>query len=226
MNTSIARIITRASVRVFAGEPLCRNERWLELALNFTLHISESGIKMRFVPRSLAPYIIRLLPSFRKAGKDSRDAERLIQEPAKQRRAEMAKAAADGVEFKKPNDGMQWSIDAGEPDSGLANYMLVLGALSVHTTTSTLMQMIYDLCSYPEFITPLREETRDIFGDGTIDPKADLTKLKKLDSFMKESMRLNPINHGRPGVSVRVLIRILTESSSNTTQSHKRHCAL
>jgi hypothetical protein len=65
-------------------------------------------------------------------------------------------------------------------------------------------QAIFDLVSRPEYIQPLREEIQqvidedgqDIGGDGFMKlKKMSMPRLKKLDSFMKESQRLSP-----PGV--------------------------
>jgi cytochrome P450 len=60
---------------------------------------------------------------------------------------------------------------------------------------------IFDLASRPEYIQPLRDEIQrvidedgqDVDGEGFLKlKKTSLTKLRKLDSFMKESQRLSP----------------------------------
>lgn len=68
-----------------------------------------------------------------------------------------------------------------------------------------LSQVVFDLAARPEYIKGLREEIKevlegdgyDIDGDGfTKLKKSSYTKLRKLDSFLKESQRLSP-----PGIS-------------------------
>ena len=49
--------------------------------------------------------------------------------------------------------------------------------------------VLYDLAAFPEYIEPLREEVETITAvDGWT--KAAMGKMRKLDSFLKESMRL------------------------------------
>lgn len=68
-----------------------------------------------------------------------------------------------------------------------------------------LSQVVFDLAARPEYIKGLREEIKealtedgyDIDGEGfTKLKKSSYTKLRKLDSFLKESQRLSP-----PGIS-------------------------
>jgi hypothetical protein len=60
---------------------------------------------------------------------------------------------------------------------------------------------LFDLAARPEYIKPLREEIEqviaedgyDVTGDGTMKlKKSSLPRLRKLDSFMKESQRHAP----------------------------------
>lgn len=64
---------------------------------------------------------------------------------------------------------------------------------------------LYDLVARREYIQPLRDELehvitedgQDTDGDGFLKlKKQSLTKLRKLDSFLKESQRLSPPAYG------------------------------
>jgi hypothetical protein len=66
-------------------------------------------------------------------------------------------------------------------------------------------QALLDLATYPEYVDGLREEIEAaIANDGeSIDEngqlyftKAAVSKMKKLDSFLKESQRLTPLAFG------------------------------
>ena len=49
--------------------------------------------------------------------------------------------------------------------------------------------MLYDLAAHPEYVQPMREEVEKILGhEGWT--KSSVLKLRKLDSFIKESQRL------------------------------------
>ena len=57
--------------------------------------------------------------------------------------------------------------------------------------------MFYDLAAYPEHVAPLREELEAVLSENNGKfLKSTMPKLRKLDSFMKESQRVNP-----PGLS-------------------------
>lgn len=80
-----------------------------------------------------------------------------------------------------------------------------MGFAAIHTTTATSCQAIFDLAARPEYIQPLRveieqviaEDGHDVDGDGFLKlKKASITKLRKLDSFLKESQRFNPLGLG------------------------------
>ena len=56
-----------------------------------------------------------------------------------------------------------------------------------------MLHCLYDLCTHPEYIQPLREEIEAVLAEGNGKfIKKSITKLWKLDSFIKESQRLSP----------------------------------
>lgn len=72
-------------------------------------------------------------------------------------------------------------------------YQLTLSLAAIHTTTMNASMVMYDLCAHPEYIQPLREELETMLAeDSGKFVKTNMNKLKKLDSFIKESQRLNP----------------------------------
>ncbi len=57
----------------------------------------------------------------------------------------------------------------------------------------SITQTLYDLATRPEYIQPLREEIEPLLAaEGWT--KAAMSKMWKLDSFLKESMRYNGIS--------------------------------
>lgn len=74
----------------------------------------------------------------------------------------------------------------------LADFQLVLSMAAIHTTTVTVVTVMYDLAARPEYIEGLREEMITMIEeDGGVLKKSTLAKMVKLDSFMKESARIN-----------------------------------
>lgn len=52
-----------------------------------------------------------------------------------------------------------------------------------------LTSALYDLTTYPEYILPMREEVEHVIAEEGWS-KASLARMHKLDSFLRESLRL------------------------------------
>ncbi|MCJ1434735.1 hypothetical protein MMC27_004105 [Xylographa pallens] len=54
------------------------------------------------------------------------------------------------------------------------------------------VHVIYDLAAHPEYIQALRDEIRQVWDEDGGLKKTSFVKLRRLDSFLKESQRFNP----------------------------------
>ena len=191
----LLRVVARVSARIFVGMPMCRNEEWLDASIQYTENVFLTALLLRMVPPLLRPIVQWLLPSSYRLHGDLRLGKRLISSLVDERRKLEAK---NDKTYGKSNDVLQWMMDAAEgeedkPDK-LAHRQLLLTIASIHTTTMAASHAMYDLCANPEFITPLREEIKQqLDSEGNFNVTA-LNDMRKLDSFMKESQRLNPLN--------------------------------
>lgn len=63
----------------------------------------------------------------------------------------------------------------------------------------TLTNVLYDLAAHPEYVPALREEIKRISAEepGGKLRKKTMPKLRKLDSFIKESQRIHPLGSGK-----------------------------
>lgn len=186
--SEVPYIVARLSTLVFLGEEVCRNAEWLDISVNYTLDIFGAINALRKWPPILRPVIHWFLAPARKLRQRVQVARRIIQQEM-ERRQEEPKA-------REP-DALDWlhEVAAGRPlDVTTAQIGLTL--VTIHTTSNLLTNVIYDLAANPEYIPFLREEIQSVLeADGTFH-KTSLTKLKLLDSVVKESQRLNP-----PGLS-------------------------
>ena len=73
----------------------------------------------------------------------------------------------------------------------VADNILAGSFAAIHTTTMTLTNVLYDLAAHPEYAEVLREEIQCISAEepSGILRKKTMPKLRKLDSFIKESQR-------------------------------------
>lgn len=195
LHPTLASVVARVSTRVFLGGEICHDQEWLGIVKQFLKNNLECAYALRRWPAFMAPVVKHFIGAYSATQKAYAESNVYIGKILKARYASMAE---QGEDYIKPNDALQWAMDMGEPDEKLADFQLFLSAFAVHTTSSALTQMIFDLCQHPEFIEPLREEIRDVVGDEIFETKSQVQRLRKLDSFMKESQRMNPIQHSKP----------------------------
>lgn len=189
----LLRIVARISARVFVGLRLCRNEMWLTTSVDYTVSIFITLITLRIVPAFLRPILVWVLPSPYKIYHHLRLAQNLLVPLIEERRKAEAQ---DDVNYEKPFDLLQWMMDSATPDEApapkIAHRLLLMSFAAIHTTTMAAVSALYDLCAHPEYFAPLREEVEQALDEDGGWKKSTVTKLRKLDSFLKESQRFNP----------------------------------
>ena len=180
-------VIARASSRMFGGLALSRNQAWINAIIDFASDgfIGAQKIKQysEYVKPLVAPFIFELRRIHRHY-----DTARQIIVPLLEARKRKEEPASDFL---------QWMMDDAKGDecdlNFIADIQLKMSFAALHTSAATPMQLIYDLCSMPEYIAPLRAEMEEVLSTHAELNKQALLKLHKLDSFMKESLRFNPL---------------------------------
>ncbi|KAH9825743.1 Cytochrome-P450 monooxygenase [Teratosphaeria destructans] len=182
------RIATRTANRTFVGPTLCRNEEYLQLSLTYAVEVFGGADKLRSWPEVLKPIVAKLMTNI---GKRQQVARRHLLPYIKER------IASGGVGKIQAADALQWCLDAApsieERDPERLVYRLLhLNVASVHTTSVTFLNCLYDLVVRPEIHAELREEITSILQEDGWSTKG-LNRMWKLDSFMLESQRLSPM---------------------------------
>jgi|SRR6478735_993721 cytochrome P450 len=180
----MVRLISRISARVFLGPEHCRNQEWLTTTAEYSESLFITGFILRVVPHILRPFVAPLLPSYRTLLRNVASGRRVIGDIVRSQQG-------DGNQ-----DILSWMMEAATGDEkqvdNIAQRMLILSLASIHTTAMTMTHAMYDLCAHPEYIEPLIEEVKGVVGTSGWD-KTALNRLHKLDSFLKESQRFNPV---------------------------------
>ncbi|CCL98543.1 uncharacterized protein FIBRA_00543 [Fibroporia radiculosa] len=205
----MARIVCRVSNRVFVGMPTCRNSELLDIVINFTRDVAKGRFMLSFVPIILKPQVpfkfgLRplsdeacrlvgpLLPWSRRALKQFS----VIMKPVVEDR--MRQIEEHGKEWaERPNVLMTWLVEEairlGKSADLIVQALLVSNFVANHTSTISVTHALYHLAASPEYIQPLREEIDAVLKtEGWT--KVGIGKMWKLDSFMRESQRLNGIS--------------------------------
>lgn len=150
---------------------------------------------LRAFPPFFRPFLDFFLPSSWKYRACIRQGKKILAPEIRQRRFR----ETTDPNYEKPQDLLQAMMDLstpGQKDSDpedLAYRQLVMSLAAVHTTGSALAQVIFDLTARPEYFDILREEVNQIVAeDGEGWGKQSLNKMRKMDSFFRESQRFNP----------------------------------
>ena len=194
------QIVGRASARVFVGPDLCRNKAWLETAEGYTNNVFVTIVALRLLPFWAKPIVHCCLPSSWKIYYHWWRARRQLLPLIAQRQLNKDKGRKQKGEGLSNFLQMLMDEAGNGPDSDpvtIAKRVLSLTLASNHTTTMALVEAIYDLCAYPEYIEELRDEVQQAVSQDGGWHKTTLTKMRKLDSFMKESQRVNPPSYSK-----------------------------
>lgn len=152
---------------------------------------------MRLFPSLLHPIIGRLIPAWWQVQQDIALAQELIVPLIEQRNRDQL---AGHDSFEKANDLLQWMMDGADETekspAKLASKQLLLTLASIHTTTMSVTHALYDLAAMPEYIGPLRDEIEQVLQEEGGWQHGALGKMRKLDSFLKESQRRAPPSRG------------------------------
>ncbi|KAF8202022.1 cytochrome P450 [Mycena galopus ATCC 62051] len=175
--SAILDIVCRTSNRLFVGLPLCRSPEWIELNIRYTIDTAVGGQLIRMLPKILRPNDMQYL----------RQAKKLLG-PILQERFNVHGSTASN------NDLITWLLDASPPDgrtvTAIAERILAVNFGAIHTSSMSFMNVLFDLAAYPEYIASLREEVKRVVAtDGWT--KAAIGKMHKVDSFLRESQRMN-----------------------------------
>ncbi|KAF8621411.1 hypothetical protein AX15_007823 [Amanita polypyramis BW_CC] len=190
--STIMDIVCRTSNRMFVGLPLCRDPDYMSLNKEFTINIIKAAHVINKFPSFLRSIVARL---FANVSSDVKRGMRHLEPLIKER---LAKEAQYGKDWPgKPNDLISWLLEAAQGEQrsirNITIRMLLVNLAAIHTATMTFTYMLYDLATHPEFVQPMREEVESALQEEGWTHTA-INKLSKLDSFVKESMRLSGID--------------------------------
>lgn len=189
-------LVARLSTLVFMGRESCYDREWIEMAIGFTVDIMVANLALQAYPRWLRPLANYFVPECRLLRAKERRARDIIDEKLAARRAFREKEASLGAGAEaQPSNALDWFQTqhqrlGGEYDPAVTQLMLSFAA--IHTTADLLTQTILDLAVHPELMEPLRKEILEALDGKPID-KSSTQKMKLLDSVMKETQRMKPM---------------------------------
>ncbi|TCD69273.1 hypothetical protein EIP91_008208 [Steccherinum ochraceum] len=195
---TVMSIISRTSNRVFVGLPLCRDPEFLSISTNITLDIGQSRFLINLFPAFMKPFIARLV---NKVPARLHEAYSKIGSMVEARRQHAEECKQNKEEWEdKPNDFLMWLIDEGVKH-GYTNestvlYLLMMEFVALHTAAMSFTHALYYLAADPSLAAPMRQEVDAVLEEegGDLGSRTAVSKLRHIDSFLRESQRLNGTN--------------------------------
>jgi cytochrome P450 len=190
-------MVARLSSLVFLGEKLCRDETWLNVSVNYTIDAFNAARNLRNWP-AIARFLVHwFLPSMQKVRHHKKVAAAIVQKEITMRDLIREGKLPEETPPRKHEDALDWFRDvaSGRPFNETVA-QIGLSVAAIHTTSNMLTNVMYDLTAHPEFIQPLRAEIKAVVEEDGVLKKSSLTKMKLMDSVMKESQRTTPMSLG------------------------------
>ncbi|KAH9066646.1 cytochrome P450 [Lactarius vividus] len=178
---TIQRVVCATSNRVFVGSPLCRDQGYLTLNLNFAVNVVKSAAIIGMFPKPLKPIAARFISNL---PSQIRQEMEYIRPMVEERFAKMEEFGEDWDD--KPRKERRGALE------GLAQRLLVVNFAAIHTTSRAFTHALYRLLSNPEHIEPLRHEVETAVAEEGW-TKAGLDKMYKVDSFVRETQRFDTV---------------------------------
>ncbi|RUP49686.1 cytochrome P450 [Jimgerdemannia flammicorona] len=172
----------------FMQRPACNDVDFLDTVENFIGECIKAILFGRVFPKWTIPSVINSATSIPK----HLEVARKTLFPIIAERRQMAAELGDAF-----NDFIQWAIDDEKNGEPLSSELIVQGLMalvfvSVATTAINLTHMLYDVAGRQQHISELLSEQEAVLAqhDGKLTKQA-LDKMKMLDSFFRESLRVN-----------------------------------
>ncbi|KAL7785939.1 cytochrome P450 [Trichoderma ceciliae] len=197
------RIVPHVTNRLLIGPEICRNKQFIDGMVNFTNDVVRNILLLQLLPKILHPVFGRLfsIPNRLHWRSANASAQPIIQ---KRLDAMLKKAAGDPElqDYTPPEDFITWMIRQAlaedktfELDSlVLSKRLLPIEFAAIHTTVLTGQLWMLDLLSSdPEsgILDILRAEINANKPESGPWTKADISKLVRLDSSIRESQRVS-----------------------------------
>ncbi|KAL8936565.1 MAG: hypothetical protein Q9216_004867 [Gyalolechia sp. 2 TL-2023] len=185
-------LTARTSARAFVGTSFCRDQRWLDVAVNFVEDLFRTVVFLRAFPSWLHPVVSCFIPSYWRGKNYFRKARQILGPHIQERLDAMAEGKELDEKFLEPC-ALNWLVDIAEGSERnsprLAHTETVLSLAGIHTMLLRQLSVIYDLTAHPKYMDDLRAEITSMASDWN---KTSYARLRKIDSFMRESQRMAP----------------------------------
>ncbi|WAO92261.1 Hypothetical protein NCS54_00976300 [Fusarium falciforme] len=186
----VMRLVSRISARVFHSAASADNDHWLDIASE---HVHSAVVwteNLKKWPAILRPLVYRFVKGRGYMMQRFEEGKALVAQTLENKKANGGKPLSD------PQSLLDYLYESElGPDNVEAHTIaqINLCVAAIQSMAATVTQCLMDLATHPEYAPELIEEIKTVIekNNGVVDKRV-LTEVWKLDSFIKETQRLNP----------------------------------
>ncbi|KAI1384973.1 cytochrome P450 [Hypoxylon trugodes] len=158
--------IHRISSVVFVGKSHCHSPVWTDAVTALAVDVEITKFILLPFPSFLRRFIAPLIPQ----------RNRVFRQRTAVRNVLFPRSEKIGI----------------KDEPAITARLLILTGAALHTSSMAITHAIFDLCSMPEYVEPLRSEAKEALAqDNGKWQVSTIKRLRRLDSFLKESQRVN-----------------------------------
>ncbi|KAI0003424.1 putative cytochrome P450 [Xylariaceae sp. FL0662B] len=196
----IMRIVTQIVARTIAGKEICRKPEWVESVIGYAQNVFTAAVYLKLVPQVMRPLVVAFTPYLYRIYGYRRKIRNIVAPAINQRlfwRHQQPEFWAARLKSEEMNT-VDWLVEFSPRDEAtpeiMAHRLTAVSFGASHTTSNHITNALFELAAnFDRWAPPLREEIDTILGPKMPNfTNADLSKMWKLDSFMKETQRFHP----------------------------------
>ncbi|WQF90395.1 Putative cytochrome P450 [Colletotrichum destructivum] len=200
----IVEVMSSLVSLAFVGGDFQQRDEWRALTSAYIGKLFPAHHIMRSWPRWSRSYVHWFLPELQDVRARLKEINNLLEPHVQRRIAAREQREHDGKQPLKSLDSVDWALDAAKGRTfDVIGCQLALTIAALHTSSNTTWNSLLDIVYNQEIIQPLREEIIRVVQEDDGLKTVSIAKLELLDSCMKESQRMHPIQYGVMGRRVR-----------------------
>ncbi|KAK1961576.1 cytochrome P450 [Colletotrichum sublineola] len=190
------RVIIKSTGRMAFGSEICRDEEYIMISANYTMDIVKAVKKVAMIKPWLRPFLASRTAEVETLRRRITQAENILSPLISARRAAAVTAE---TKYQRPDDMLQWMMDSeskfgARSNMEFARYSLGIILAAIYTTSLIMTNVFYTLAAMPEVIPVLRSDIKQALANhGGVFNNSAVQEMKKVDSFLKETVRFYPM---------------------------------
>ena len=231
--SSMQELVASTNASAFVGRDLGTNGKWIRLVERLPMAVAIPSILVSYVPIPLRPLVepVLFMPALWVRTSMKKLLTPIVKADMQEYENSENKKALLGPREKGKVQMTGWLMSRYRDPSKKKDVQTILNdhiATIFESTPSTAGALFFimgELAADPKLADILRQELLDVAPDGQL-PQTHLNELRKLDSVMRESTRVNPFSYRKvsnksPRPCARKLILDYSRSVPQTPHTHQ-----